>query len=97
MPRRPCVPRTIRSAGHAAACSTMTSHGRRAKHSLVSVSTGTAAASSEELLSLANPLLEMQRAQWAAWQSWQQSLATFHRDFWEQCAVRFAGGLPFDG
>jgi len=27
------VPRTIRSAGHAAACSTMTSHGRRAKHS----------------------------------------------------------------
>jgi hypothetical protein len=39
----------------------------------------------------------MQRAQWAAWQSWQQSLATFHRDFWEQCAVRFAGGLPFDG
>ena len=56
-----------------------------------------AAASSEELLSLANPFLEVQRAQWAAWQSWQQSLATFHKDFWEQWAVRFAGGLPFDG
>lgn len=55
------------------------------------------AASYEELLALADPFLAAHRAQWAAWQSWHQSLATLNKDFWEQWAVRYAGGMPFDG
>jgi hypothetical protein len=38
-----------------------------------------------------------QRAQWEALRSWQESLATFGKDFWEQWAVRYAGGVPIDG
>ena len=45
---------------------------------------------------LAN-LLEAQRTQWEAYNAWQQSLLTFGKDFWEQWAVRFAGGMPIDG
>ena len=42
-------------------------------------------------------LLEAQRTQWEAYNAWQQSLLTFGKDFWEQWAVRFAGGMPIDG
>jgi hypothetical protein len=38
----------------------------------------------------------MQRQQWKAFRSWQQSLATF-TSIWEQWTVRYAGGVPFDG
>jgi len=38
-----------------------------------------------------------QRAQWDALLAWQDSLATCSKDFWEQWAVRYAGGMPFDG
>jgi predicted Abi (CAAX) family protease len=56
-----------------------------------------AAVSGEQPTCPVNPFLEVQRAQWEAFLSWQQSLATFNRDLWEQWAVRYAGGLPIDG
>jgi hypothetical protein len=40
--------------------------------------------------------LEMQRLQWDALTAWQQSYATFSKDFWEQWACRYAGGIPID-
>jgi hypothetical protein len=40
--------------------------------------------------------VEAQLAQWNAALALQQSLATFHRDLWEQWACRFAGGIPLD-
>jgi hypothetical protein len=55
------------------------------------------AASSASLAPLANPFLEAQRAQWEAFVSWQQSLAAFNNDFWEQWAMHYAGGMPIDG
>jgi len=55
------------------------------------------ARSPDGLSSFANPFFEVQRAQWEAWQTWSRSLATFNKDFWEQWAVRYAGGMPFDG
>ena len=53
--------------------------------------------STEELFSPMNPFLAAQRAQWEALMSWQQSLARFNQDCWEQWAVRYAGGMPIDG
>jgi hypothetical protein len=41
-------------------------------------------------------LLQAQRTQWDAFSAWQQSLLAFSKDFWEQWAVRFAGGVPID-
>jgi hypothetical protein len=46
---------------------------------------------------LAAPFLEAQKTQWIALMRFQESLATFYSDLWEQWAVRFAGGLPIDG
>ncbi len=46
--------------------------------------------------SLANPWLELQRVQWDALRSWQESLATFNTDLWDQWTVRYAGGMPID-
>jgi hypothetical protein len=47
-----------------------------------------------------NPLLgtlvEAQFAQWNAMMAWQQTIATFNRDVWEQWACRYAGGVPID-
>jgi hypothetical protein len=40
---------------------------------------------------------EAQARQLEALLSWQESLATCARDCWEQWAVRYAGGMPFDG
>jgi len=40
--------------------------------------------------------LQMQQMQWAALSAWQQSFATFGKDFWEQWACRYAGGIPID-
>jgi hypothetical protein len=54
-------------------------------------------ASSDVLTSLTQPLFEAQRAQCEALLAWQHSLATFGQDFWEQWALRYAGGMPFDG
>lgn len=54
-------------------------------------------ASSDVLPSLTHPLFDVQRAQWEALLAWQQSLATFGQDFWEQWALRYAGGMPIDG
>ncbi len=56
-----------------------------------------AAESPEGALRLADPFFEAQRAQWEALLSWQRSLATFNKDFWQQWAVRYAGGMPIDG
>ena len=47
--------------------------------------------------SLVDAFYAAQRAQWEALFSWQQSLATCGKDFWEQWAVRYAGGMPIDG
>ena len=55
------------------------------------------AGSPDGLTSLVDALFEAQRVQWEALWSWQQSLATCGKDFWEQWAVRYAGGMPFDG
>jgi hypothetical protein len=46
---------------------------------------------------LFRPLLEAQRLQWDAYLGWQQAVATFHKDIWEQWAVRYGGGVPIDG
>jgi hypothetical protein len=43
------------------------------------------------------PLLRGAACPWEALLSWQQSLATFNNYFWEQWAVRYAGGMPIDG
>jgi hypothetical protein len=51
----------------------------------------------DSLASLDNPFLEAQRAQWEALVSWQQSLAAFNNDLWEQWAMHYAGGMPIDG
>ena len=41
--------------------------------------------------------LQLQQQQWKALAAWQQSFATFSKDFWEQWACRYAGGVPIDG
>ncbi|HSC64134.1 MAG TPA: hypothetical protein VLD35_10895 [Caldimonas sp.] len=53
--------------------------------------------SPDVLLGIGNAFFEAQRVQWAAMLAWQQSLATFGKDLCEQWAVRYAGGMPFDG
>lgn len=45
---------------------------------------------------LAQSCLQMQQLQWEALTAWQQSFATFSKDFWEQWACRYAGGVPID-
>ena len=42
-------------------------------------------------------LLRVQRAQWDAFNVWQQSLFAFNNDLWEQWASHFGGGVPIDG
>ena len=42
-------------------------------------------------------ILDVQRAQWGALLDWQRSLVAFNKDFWEQWASRYAGGVPIDG
>ena len=41
--------------------------------------------------------VQLQQQQWKALAAWQQSFATFSKDFWEQWACRYAGGVPIDG
>ena len=55
------------------------------------------AASPDGLAALVDAFFEAQRVQWKALLSWQKSLATCGKDFWEQWAVRHAGGMPLDG
>lgn len=43
------------------------------------------------------PFFDAQRLQWNAVLGWQQSMATFNKDVWEQWAVRYGGGVPIDG
>ena len=54
----------------------------------------------DAIASFADPFIAAQRAQWEAFLeaflAWQQSLAAFNKDLWEQWAVRYAGGLPID-
>ena len=45
---------------------------------------------------LTRSILQAQRLQWEALLAWQQSLATFGLDLWEQWACRYAGGVPID-
>lgn len=45
---------------------------------------------------IARSTLDAQRLQWEALLAWQQSLATFSLDLWEQWACRYAGGVPID-
>jgi len=47
--------------------------------------------------SLVSAFFEAQRMQWEALMAWQESLATCGKDFWEQWAVLYTGGVPFDG
>ena len=46
---------------------------------------------------LVDAFLDAQRVQWQALSAWQESLATCGKDFWEQWAVRHAGGMPIGG
>jgi predicted Abi (CAAX) family protease len=55
------------------------------------------AESPDDPTSLVDAIFEAQRVQWEALLSWQESLATCAKDCWEQWAVRYAGGMPFDG
>ena len=50
-----------------------------------------------DLAALAAPLLDAQRRQWNDMLQWQESLVVACKDFWEQWACRFAGGVPLDG
>jgi hypothetical protein len=43
------------------------------------------------------PFFEAQRLSWNALIDWQQSMTEFNKDFWQQWACRFAGGVPIDG
>ena len=45
---------------------------------------------------LAQPLLDSQRLQWKVFLGGWQAIAAFHRDLWEQWAVRYCGGMPID-
>ncbi|MGZ5130175.1 MAG: hypothetical protein ACXWCU_13825 [Caldimonas sp.] len=45
---------------------------------------------------IARTIFDAQRLQWEALLAWQQSLATFSMDLWEQWACRYAGGAPID-
>ena len=45
---------------------------------------------------LAESCQRMQQLQLDALSAWQQSFAIFNKDFWEQWACRYAGGLPID-
>jgi hypothetical protein len=54
------------------------------------------AESPDRPISLVDAFCEAQRTQCEALLSWQESLATFGKDFWGQWAVRYSGGLPFD-
>jgi hypothetical protein len=56
---------------------------------------GTAA--SPDVPTFIDVFFEAQRKQLEALTSWQESLATCGKDCWEQWAVRYAGGMPFDG
>ena len=42
-------------------------------------------------------VLDTNRLQWEAFLTWQQSVAAFQKDLWEQWAVRYTGGCPIDG
>ena len=52
---------------------------------------------SPEAPTFIDTFFEAQRSQLQALLSWQESLATCGKDCWEQWAVRYAGGVPFDG
>jgi hypothetical protein len=45
---------------------------------------------------LAQSCLQMQQLQWETLTAWQHSVLTFSKDFWEQWACRYAGGVPID-
>ena len=47
-------------------------------------------------VTLAESCVRVQQLQWDALSAWQQSFAIFNKDFWEQWACRYAGGLPID-
>jgi hypothetical protein len=58
---------------------------------------GTAAAEPADLFTaFTNSLVQAQRLQWEALVSWQQTLATFNKDVWEQWACHYGGGVPID-
>jgi hypothetical protein len=44
-----------------------------------------------------NTVVELNRLQWDAFRTWQQSVAAYQKDLWEQWAVRYTGGFPIDG
>jgi hypothetical protein len=46
-------------------------------------------AQAPDLVELADTFLKAQRSQWNNWLRFQESLATFYKDFWEQWALRF--------
>ncbi len=41
-------------------------------------------------------LIELQRMQLEAFVSWQQTIAAYYEDLWDQWACRWAGGVPID-
>jgi len=54
-------------------------------------------AGTQDGATLVDAFFAAQSSQLEALWSWQESLITCSKDFWEQWAVRFAGGMPFDG
>ena len=67
------------------------------RHISAEVARPGAADSPDRPTPLVDAFFETQRVQWEALLSWQESLATCAKDCWEQWAVRYAGGVPFDG
>ena len=53
-------------------------------------------ADASDLPPLVELFLDAQRNQWDAWVRFQESLATFYKDLWEQWAVRFADAARID-
>lgn len=43
-----------------------------------------------------SPMFDVQRMQMDALLGWQQAIATLQKDFWEQWAVRYGGGVPLE-
>lgn len=69
----------------------------KSSHSHSDASKSADSGSAPDLSALSESFFEVQSNQWNALVKFQESLATFYKDFWEQWACRFAGGVSIDG
>jgi hypothetical protein len=46
---------------------------------------------------MAAAITDAQRQQWQMFMTWQNSLAEWQREFWDQWVSHWGGGVPIDG